>query len=182
MASTTAAFSWDIGILSDCYNAVKFLDNVPEQIDALLGTDLRNLLVVPGRSDTARQKLAKAESEPISFSDGLQFKLNKPFIESAYLLATELDLDEMATAELLQLAQSESFAKGSRLEDAGILAFFRRYDYILNIVGYLLTNNKVHMLYPTQDPGKELFKNCLASFKKLYSLIQIQNDQIDDKI
>lgn len=179
MASTTAAFSWDIGILSDCYNAVKFLDNVPEQIDALLGTDLRNLLVVPGRSDTARQKLAKAESEPISFSDGLQFKLNKPFIESAYLLATELDLDEMATAELLQLAQSESFAKGSRLEDAGILAFFRRYDYILNIVGYLLTNNKVHMLYPTQDPGKELFKNCLASFKKLYSLIQIQNDQID---
>lgn len=179
MASSSASFLWDVGIFSDCYNAIKFLDAVPEEIDALMGTDLRHLLDVPSRSDKARQDLAKGEKENITFADGLKYKLNKPFIESAYLLASELDLDELATAELLLLASEASFSKGSSLEDAGILAFFRRYDYILNIVGYMVTKKRIRLIYPTQDPAKELFQQCLKSFKKIYSLIQIQNDQID---
>lgn len=174
-----ATYLWDIGVFTDCYNTVKFLDSVPDQIDALIGTDIRQLLVVPPKSDKARQTLAKADSEPITFSDGLSFKLNKAFIETAYLLASELDLDEIATAELLLLATNESFSKGSSLEDAGILAFFRRYDYILNILGYMVTNNRVQMLYPSKDPAKELFQQSLESYKKIYKLIQVQNDQID---
>lgn len=179
MATATPSYLWDVGVFSDCYNAVKFLDSVPDQINALIGMDLRHLLVVPQKSDKARQSLANAENEPVTFSDGLSFRLNKPFIESASLLANELDLDELATAELLLLASGESFSKGSSLEDAGILAFFRRYDYILNIVGYMVTNNRVQMLYSSQDPAKELFQQCIESYKKIYRLIQIQNDQID---
>lgn len=179
MASQSEKLTWDVSIFEDCYNAVKFLDSIPEQIDDLIGADLRLMLVVPSRSDSSRQTLTKAENEPIAFSDGLKYKLNKPFIESAYLLATELNLDELATAELLQLATQVSFSKGSILEDAGLLAFFRRYDYILNIVGYMVTHDRVKILFPTQNPAEKLLQQCFASLKTIYSLVQIQNDQID---
>lgn len=175
---SAASKTWSTEVFSDCYNAIKYQDNIPEQLEPLLGADLAELLVVPPRSEKSRLLLAAAESgKPIVFSNGQEFLLNKPFIEAASLLASELELDEMCCAEMLLLATANSFAKGLDLMDAGRLAFFQRYDYILNIVGYLVSTHKLHMLY--SGDTNAVFPKIFASFKKIYLLVQAQNDHID---
>lgn len=175
----SASLNWDVDVFASCYNAIKVLDSVPDHLGELLGHDLQQLLLVPNRSEKSANALKESETKSVKFPNGGEYRLNKPFIESVSILASELNLDELCAAELLQASANESFSKGSSLEDAGRLMFFRRYDYILNIAGYIILNKQTHLLGSDPNLQKSLFENCLLSFKKIYALVQSQNDQID---
>lgn len=171
---------WDLDVFSECYNFIRFQSSVPADLENWIGNDLRRLVDLPPRNDKSRSALAAGESgKPVAFHSGEEYKLNKPFIANASAISTELALDELSAAELLQNASSTTSAKGTDLMDSGRLVYFQRIDYILNIVGYLVGEKKLQLLYPLGEPATQLLSSLLASFKKVYELLRIQNDLID---
>lgn len=172
--------TWDVDVFAECYNVIRFQNSVPPELEDWIGNDLRNLVDLPARNDKSRSVLAAGESgKPVAFHSGDEYQLNKPFIADSSAISTELALDELYAAELLQIAAGTTSAKGADLTDAGRLAYFQRIDYILNIVGYLAAEKKLLLLYPLGVPASQLLTTILASFKKIYELLRIQNDLID---
>ncbi|KAK6457431.1 nucleoporin Nup186/Nup192/Nup205 [Scheffersomyces xylosifermentans] len=182
MASQDAALNWSTLVLANCYNAIKFEDINASQLEELIGSiknDLVQILVTPVKNEASRNKLVD-ESKPVKFSDGNEYRLNKPFIEIAVLLSTELDLDEIAAAELIFNANNLSFQKGTNLSDSARLAYYSRFSYILNILGYLVSNKKLHLIVATNNNDHSTFySNIIKSFEKIYKLLDNLNDFID---
>lgn len=173
-------FIWDVQVFADFYNTIRFESRVPENLSDEIGNDLKTILNLPSRNEKSRSALAAGETgKPVQFHSGAEYKLNKPFIADASHVATELSLDELASAELLQLATASASSKGAELTDSGRLAYFQRLDYILNIVGYLAGEKRLLLLYAENEPPQKLLQAILASFKKIYELLKIQNDLID---
>lgn len=171
---------WDVEVFSSYYDFIRLENCVPEELESGIGHDLRTLLDTPSRNEKSRGALAAGESgKPVAFHSGDEYELNKPFIVDASAFATEFALDELSSAELLQIASCSTSAKGADLTDSGRLAYFQRIDYILNIVGYLVAEKKLLLLYPQAEPSSKLVTATLASFKKIYELLRIQNDLID---
>ncbi|EDK41865.1 hypothetical protein LELG_00043 [Lodderomyces elongisporus NRRL YB-4239] len=165
------SFQWSPETFAEIYNAIKFqpdLDLSTIDLESI-NNDLLHVLITPLPLQESRSKLEK----PVKFSNGDEVQLNQPFVETSVVLATELDLDEVCTAELLFNAQELSFKKGTLLTDSAKLSYYLRYEYILNILGYLI-NQKVLNLNVEQ-----VFDNAIASFKKIYTLIGKLNDAID---
>lgn len=178
LSMASPLLNWDTQAFEDRYNAIRYLSAPPSSLDESLGADLRAVLVVPPRNEKSRAALAAAESgKPVLFLNGEQYELNRLFLAAASTLASELDLDELACAELLQIA-SIRFGKDFDLVDAGRLDFVQRYEYILNILGYLISVRGLAAIVP-QNSSPTLLKSLLASFKKIYALVQTQNDLID---
>ena len=178
MSADSKRLNWSLEAFLDCYNSIKLQGAVPDvQIEALLN-DLRNILLVPTRNEKSRSALAAGEKgEPVTFHSGQEFTLNQAFVASASSLASELNLDEISAAELLHEASSTNFAQGSSAFDAGILSFYQRWNYILNIVGFYISEKQLHVIYT----GKvaDVLPQMLKSFKQIYSLVSLQNDLID---
>lgn len=171
---------WDVEVFAECYNIIRVQGAVPADLENWIGYDLRSLVDLPPRNEKSRSVLAAGESgKHVTLHSGDEYELNKPFIADASAISTELALDELCAAELLQIAAVTTAAKGADLTDAGRLAYFQRIDYILNIVGYLAAEKKVLLLYPLGVPESQLLTTILASFKKIYELLRIQNDLID---
>lgn len=179
MSSPTNRYNWSSTLFIECYNSIKFQNQVPNQIINLLQHDLINILNVPNKNETSRNKLILNNNEStklIKFNNGDEFKLNKSFIEITILLSSQLNLDELHTAELLFSANDLKFEKGIILQDCGKLLYYQRFDYILNILGYLITSNQLNLL--TNDVNL-IFNNILISFEKIYENLSILNDLID---
>lgn len=171
--------TWSLDVFAECYNAIKANTALCDIPLAQIKQDLQNVLVVPNRNENSRKVLSGAESgKPILLPGGIEVALNGPFISSSSTLAFELELDELCTAELLQQALETTFLRGAEPVEAGTLLFFQRYQYILNILGYLVTENKLSaVLGPNSE--KPLLKLILASFKKIYAMLSMQNNLID---
>lgn len=170
--------NWNPQAFESCYNAIKFLASVPQLLDSSIGPDLRALLTVPSKNEKSRSTLAAGETgKPVVLLNGDEYKFNKPFLAATSSLSVELDLDELACAELLEVASS-ALGKEFDLVDAGRLAFIQRYEYILNIAGHLVTTAKLSTIIK-QNQASTMLSSIIASFKKIYSLLQIQNDLID---
>lgn len=178
--SQQSALVWNVEVFFDYYNAIRFQNRVPDELENWIGHDLRTLLDVPTRNETSRKALAEGEGgKPVTFHSGDKYELNAPFIADASAFSTEFALDELSSAELLQLASTTTAAKGADLTDSGRSAYFQRLDYIFNIVGYLVAEKKLLLLYPQGQPASTLLRSILASFKRIYELLRIQNDLID---
>ncbi|KAG5416862.1 NUP192 [Candida metapsilosis] len=162
---------WSSDLFEEIYNAIKFQSDVDvSAIDlSSISHDLLEVLKTPTPSTESRNKL----NSPLKFSNGDEVQLNQEFIELSVLLSTELDLDEVCTAELLFYSEDVSFKKGTSLMDSAKLSYFTRAEYVLNILAFLI-GNKVLSLNPNT-----LFENVIASFDKIYKLINILNDLID---
>lgn len=176
--TTSNSYKWSPEVFLECYNAIKFEDHVPIQLIDSLQHDLKQILIIPCKSETSRNKLALGQGESdkmVKLQEG-ELKLNKPFIENSILFSNQLNLDELHSCELLSNASEISFNKGTDFLDSGRLAFCQRYDYILNILGYLITSNQLNLL--TQDPNI-IFKNVLSSFEKIYEILGLINNSID---
>lgn len=179
MSLDTSNYSWSLDVFSECYNALKLdipLHNTPL---SQIKHDLKSVLIVPGRKETSRKALSEGEAgKPVLLPNGEEVILNGPFITASSTLAFELELDELCTAELMWSALETTFLKGSDPVEAGTLLYYQRYQYILNILGYLATEHKLEAVL---GPGSEkaLLDQILASFKKLYALIQMQNGLVD---
>lgn len=163
---------WSNEPLADCYNHIKLTGSVDPLQMPRVAEDLAELLVVPPRSEASRNTLTAAPRDPdnaefalVTLPDGIEYRLNQQFIEQVAQLASEFDLDELATAQMLCLAEETQFKTGTSLTDAGRIAFYTRYQYILNIVGYLVS------LGSSQFLAKDLFAKVMASFDKLYALL-----------
>lgn len=179
MAESHKALTWSPEPWILCYDSIKYNGSVSEELLTAIKPDLLSVLVVPKQDPKSKAALAKGESgEPVAFHSGAEYRLNAPFIAAAVSVASELDLDEIAAAELLQNASEDDLAQSASLSDAGILLFLKRYAYIINILGHLVANRKLHILYQAK-PAALLLSTILASFNKLYSLASIQNDFVD---
>ncbi|CAD1810414.1 hypothetical protein FOB58_001458 [Candida parapsilosis] len=165
------SYQWSSDSFAEIYNAIKFEADVDvSAIDlSSISHDLAQVLKTPSPSTESRNKL----KSPLKFSNGDVVRLNEEFVELSVLLATELDLDEMCTAELLYFSEDVSYKKGTSLLDSAKLSYFGRGEYILNILIYLIGNK----ILPLN--ASDVFKNTLESFQKVYKLIDIVNDMID---
>lgn len=171
--------TWSVAIFADCYNAIKYQGSAFDQLKPALGLDIRAVLTVPPRNDKSRQALTLgAEGKLVTFPNGEEFKINRSFVETVNLLATELDMDELCVAEMLQEASESTFAKGLDLADAGLLAFFLRYEFILNIVGFLIQTRNTTAFFG-ENASSVVLDLLLAGYTKLYALLRMQNDLID---
>ncbi|KAG2733584.1 hypothetical protein G9P44_003109 [Scheffersomyces stipitis] len=141
-------------------------------------SDLLNVLMAPGKSDGSRARLVD-QSKPVTFSDGDEYRINKSFAEIAVLLASEFDLDEVITAELLFHANNLSFQKGTNLADSARIAFYQRSSYILNILIFLVGSGQVSSVVTGEAEYELFFRNILGSFSRIYTLLSILNDLID---
>lgn len=172
-------YNWSRTYLLEGYNSIKFQDQIPPSIIDVLRHDLQQILIVPSKNEKSRNLLlgdTNSEFNVVKLSNGEEFKLNKSFIEATILLSSQLNLDELATAELLLNAENLKYNTGINFQDSGKLSFFQRYDYILNILGYLISNQQLELL--TTD-YELIFNNVLKSFDKIYELLKILNDLID---
>ncbi|KAI5970589.1 NUP192 [Candida margitis] len=165
------SYQWSPDLFAEIYNAIKFQPDVDiSTVDlSIISHDLTQVLKTPSPSTESRNKL----NAPLKLSNGDEVQLNEAFTELSVLLATELDLDEVCTAELLFYSEDVSYKKGTSLSDSSKLSYFSRGEYILNILIYLV-GNKILALSPT-----EIFDNAIESFNKVYKLIDILNDLID---
>ncbi|CAK9436488.1 uncharacterized protein LODBEIA_P10460 [Lodderomyces beijingensis] len=166
------SLQWSPEAFAEIYNALKFQ---PDLVDlatielSSISDDLEHVLTTPTPSQEARGQLKNA----IKLSNGDEVQLNDAFVEISVVLATELDLDEVCTAELLYAAQDVSFKKGTSLSDSAKLSYFLRDEYILNILGFLISQGSRSINVAT------VFANVIASFKKIYKLTDNLNDLID---
>ncbi|KAK6460242.1 nucleoporin Nup186/Nup192/Nup205 [Scheffersomyces coipomensis] len=177
-------YNWSSDAFEDCYDLIKLQDVGYYEAIQAIKTDLLNVLVTPAKNEKSRNILID-ETKPIQFGSGDEFKLNRPFIEICTVLATELDLDEVCVAELVYFANSLSFQRGTNLIDSAKLAYFSRLKYILNILGYLITNQELHLIFDqeqeqvTSQQYETLFNNIIQSFQRIYTLLNTINDLID---
>lgn len=176
MAEYNTGLNWSTDIFVDCYNSIKYQDQPNLNLVSNLRNDLFSILSIPSRSETSRSKLID-ESTPVKFSNGNEFRLNKEFIESSIYLSTELNIDEILTAELLYNSTKLSYEKGTTFIDGGRLAFFTRLQLILNILGYLISSNNLSLI--VNENYDAFFNNLLISFQKIYEMLEKINDLID---
>ncbi|CAX39566.1 nuclear pore protein, putative [Candida dubliniensis CD36] len=170
-------FNWSSDVFADIYNTLKFETNIDlDTIDFTnIKNDLANVLITPLPSDQSRSKLGDA-SKPVALPCGDEVKLNQASIEITGVLSNELDLDELNTAELLYNASDLSYKKGTSIGDSARLAYYLRAHYILNIVGFLVSQKRLDII--TND-HQVLFDNVLKSFSRIYTLSGKLNDMID---
>lgn len=176
---SSAVYNWSPALFLEVYNSIKFQDQISTPLIETLRHDLTQILIVPPKSEKSRNQLvasANDEFKVVKFPNGDEFKLNNVFIESALLLSSQLNLDELATAELLLNAEGLKYNTGISFQDSGKLSFFQRYDYILNIVGYLITKQQLELL---SSDYELVFDNILKSFDKIYGVLKTLNDLID---
>lgn len=171
----SAGLTWSTEPFAECYNAIRFENSAPMLLIATIKADLLSVLVVPPRSDDSRAKVAKTTA-PVALPSGEEVSINTAFAEEAVLLAAELDLDELCTAELLYNASLLRHSQGLGFADSGRLAFFSRLEYILNILGHLVSTRRLDAI--TSDPSA-LLATLLASFSKIYRIIDVSNGLVD---
>ncbi|ODV77205.1 uncharacterized protein CANTADRAFT_55694 [Suhomyces tanzawaensis NRRL Y-17324] len=175
--SSSSQLHWSTDLLAECYNSIQTSGSIDHDTLFTLKKDLLDLLKIPSKNEESRKRLSD-ESKPTRLYNGDEFKFNSQFVEETILLSSEFDLDEVMTAELALHAQPEGHQKGTSFKDTTRYAFYARYQYILNIVGYLASNNSLHLtLEPNQFEG--LFQTVLDSFEKIYKLVNFQNDLIE---
>ncbi|KAI5950857.1 NUP192 [Candida jiufengensis] len=165
------SYQWNPEVFAEIYNALKFQPDVDIATINFepIQNDLLQVLKTPQPNQESRTKL----NSVVKFQNGDEVQLNESFIELSGILAIELDLDEINTAELLFYSEDVSYKKGTSLQDSAKLSYFTRFEYILNILGYLISNKLL-----TQDPIT-IFNNSIESFGKIYKLISVLNDLID---
>ncbi|EGV60599.1 hypothetical protein CANTEDRAFT_111367 [Yamadazyma tenuis ATCC 10573] len=169
--------NWSNDTFLECYNSIKYQDHsrIDEQLVKAIQNDLNSVLVTPPNDESSKSKLIDNKS-PTQFTNGDKLKLNDMFVENAIFLSKELGLNELATAEVLFYSSRDGIDNGASFIDQGRSAFFKRYQYILNILGYLITSRQLHLL--TSD-FNNFGSNVLDSFSKIYSIINNLNDLIN---
>lgn len=179
MSFSAQSCTWSLDVFVQCYNAIKLDTPLIDAPFAQIKEDLKNVLTVPGRNENSRKALLEGESgKSILLPNDEEIAFNAAFVASTSTLAFELDLDELHASECMQHALETTFLKGSDPIEAGMLFFFQRYQYILNILGFLVTENKLTAVLGADAYG-QLLPQILGSFKKIYALLAMQNSLID---
>lgn len=145
---------WSISPFISLYESIEVgeLDNA--LFDELLeDLKLLNLNRKWRRNPSKRQKL---ESGDIELSDGNSYKLNQAFTIDMLKVSDELDLDEIVCAEIILTSEDSSanIDQNLCLFNKGILFYYLRRQYILQIVSYVINSLR---------PSDNLFKKLLGT-------------------
>lgn len=167
--------NWSNELLSQCYDFIQFEGHPDPQLIQILKDDLSLLLVVPPKEEAAKQKLID-NKDLVEFSTGDKFELNSQFIEGSILLSNELGLNELVCPEVLYYANQASIENGIGFIDSGKQEFFKRYQYILNILGYLIVNKKLELVI---SDFNLLQDNLVKSFEIVYKILNNLEDMIN---
>lgn len=173
---------WACNVFEDCYNLLKLYLDVPTSLSVqneyitAIKPDLVECLRIPPKKSTQ----FKPDHE-ITFSNGESIKANQQFIDLAYELSTELLLDETIAAEVLYMANQAAASKGTDYIGSGRLAFFNRFQYILNILIWVSENDRFSLIASDDTARGKLFANVLESFQFIYKVLQNVNDLIDKR-
>lgn len=128
---------WSSSSFEFLYNAI--LDTSRErQMDALRTLtpgSLLNLLNHSKKSDSSRQAV---ESSKVIFTDGMEYQLNKSFIEDTIRTANILNVDEIITAEVLFYAMNSNVNIGVNPVETAIISWYDRNTFIFQILSYYL--------------------------------------------
>lgn len=170
------SYNWSTEVFQDFYNSVRIREIPDKALLKSIKDDLLVVLAVPKKNEASKARLID-ERSPVQFSNGEEFKLNKEFVEAALQLSFEVNVDEILAAEILYEAQNFEYEKGTNFLDSGRLAFFSRYEYILNILIYLAATGNLGLV--VEDKYDIFFDRVLASFEKLYDTLSVLNTLID---
>lgn len=165
---------WELVVFGDCYAYIKHRGYVLAADVAATKDDLKQLLTTPPRLEQSRAKVNKVNQQVDIH--GIKVTLNQPFIDVISKMLGELDMDEVETAALLIVAQDQAQARGVSLLEAGFMVFYERYQYILEIVTYLISRKQLDLL---DVQASQVWTNVFASFTKIYALISLLNAAID---
>lgn len=165
---------WELVVFGDCYAHIKHRGYVLAADLVATKGDLKQLLTTPLRLEQSRAQVNKVNQQVDIH--GIRVTLNQEFIDVISKMLGELDMDEVETAALLIVAQDQAQARGVRLLEAGFMVFYERYQYILEIVTFLISQKQLDLLGML---ALDMWKTVIASFTKLYSLISLLNAAID---
>ncbi|KAL2709315.1 hypothetical protein KLU848_2092 [Kluyveromyces marxianus] len=129
---------WALSPFATLYNSIQNGSLDTGLFDSL-AVDLKALnLCSNARKDANKRK--ELESGQIRLSDGSEYKLNQEFIIEVIKISDELDFDEIACAEQILTAEdsSEGFNQELSLHNKGLLVYYLRRQYVLQIVAYIL--------------------------------------------
>ncbi|KAG7770524.1 hypothetical protein KL931_001346 [Ogataea haglerorum] len=165
------SYHWSTIPFASLYGAIQLNQlDIELKLAAELQFDLQNLLLKPKRSDASRLKL---EQGKLTFSDGIDYQLNEKFVMDTNKLADELNLDELAAAELLYHAcQNEQKSSGISALDSAKAAYYARRQYILQIVTYYLCKSAAE--------GPQTAFLSKLSYDTILSCYQSIEQELDD--
>lgn len=173
----SGSFNWSLETFGELYNTFKY--EVDIDLDTLdfsnIKNDIIHVLTTPTPLEESRKKLGDG-SKPVTLPNGDEVELNQAFLEVSTLLSNEFDLDQLNAAELLYYAGDITYKKGTSIGDSARLSYYLRANYILNILGYLISKKRLDLIVTDY---KLLFDNILKSFEKIYKLVAVLNDMID---
>ncbi|CDO94715.1 unnamed protein product [Kluyveromyces dobzhanskii CBS 2104] len=136
--------------------------------------DLKTLnLTTNAKKNPASRK--KLESGEIEISDGSLYRLNQEFVIEVIRISDELDLDEIVCAEQILTADDSSQAvdQDLSLHNKGLLIYYLRRQYILQIVAYVLnvlSSSDDVFVKLTSDGG--LLNNVLHAFNSIHKELE----------
>ncbi|CAH6718269.1 nucleoporin Nup192p [[Candida] jaroonii] len=166
--------NWSNDLLIDCYDSIYFDQRVDESLLRSIKEELTSMFKYPKKDPNTKNQMIENKS-PVEFSNGDKFKLNQQFIESSILLSNELDLNELHTAEILYHG-NKSNIDGVDFVDTGKQYYFKRFEYALNILGYLITNKKLNLIVTDYN---ELLTNLIESFNNIYRILNNLEDLVN---
>lgn len=136
----SGSFNWSLETFGELYNTFKY--EVDIDLDTLdfsnIKNDIIHVLTTPTPLEESRKKLGDG-SKPVTLPNGDEVELNQAFLEVSTLLSNEFDLDQLNAAELLYYAGDITYKKGTSIGDSARLSYYLRANYILNILGYLIS-------------------------------------------
>ncbi|ODV83249.1 hypothetical protein CANARDRAFT_9823 [[Candida] arabinofermentans NRRL YB-2248] len=163
------SYSWSSAPFARLYEAIQANElDVQTQLLNYLNNDLNNLILHKNKNETSRKKL---ESGKVVFQDGMEYELNQEFILAAIKTSDELNLDELASAEILYYASSNELQQvGTTLIDSAKAAYSTRRQFILQIVAYYLCTSSNTSIIDSLTKSDKYFEDVLlASFKFIES-------------
>ncbi|AAS51288.2 ACR061Cp [Eremothecium gossypii ATCC 10895] len=171
---------WSVLPFEELYNSIQ-AEQFDLQLYNSLLPDLKelNLSDKYPRNDTSRKQLETGE---ITLSDGDRYKINQQFIIAAVQLADELNLDELAVAELLLSSDEELDAldQDLLLLNQGKVRFYLRKQFILQVVSYVVNvhSSESEVYRAIVEDGQlidKILKGCKAVHQQLDDIKQSIN-------
>jgi nuclear pore complex protein Nup205 len=177
MSVESSGLNWGNDAFSECYTSIQIEDDINVPLVKVINNDLLKVLLVPEKNEQHRAAVVD-KSKTHKFLNGDEVKLNEAFIEIVSMVASDFNLDELMAADLIYQSKTKSYQLGCDLRQSAHTNFLERYQFILNILGYLIVNKKLDIVV-NNNQFDSFFKNVLASFNKIYQIIGICNDNID---
>lgn len=163
---------WSLSPFASLYESIERSQTDEALLNNLL-EDLKSLnLHSNTKNTTKRQEL---ESGEIKLSDGSVYKVNQEFIIDVIRVSDELDLDEIVCAELILTAEEScnSIDQDLSLNNKGMLIYYLRRHYILQIVAYIVNSLTASdkIFHDITHDGK-LFNNILGAFNSIHKELE----------